>query len=131
MVLDNLRPAKKRIICISDGVDTKSALNTAKGVVYRMFHQDVALDSICLRGEENAILWAMSDTLGCCEFSPFSLVNALAMCELEGVLYLSDRFKHRGSSKEVMESCNLQNPLPRPYQSCGADSHGRLCIAAA
>ncbi|KAM0701315.1 hypothetical protein Q7P35_011676 [Cladosporium inversicolor] len=47
--------AKKRVICISDGVDTTSALNTAQG------------------------------------FAPFSLANALAMCELECVLSLNDR----------------------------------------
>ena len=83
--------AKKRIICISDGVDTKSTLNTAEGVAYKFFHHDVALDSICLGDEENTMLWAISDTLGCYKFAPFSLANALAMCELECVLSLNDR----------------------------------------
>jgi hypothetical protein len=56
--------AKKRIICISDRVDTTSALNTAEGVAYKFFHYDVAHDSACLGGEENTMLWAISDTLG-------------------------------------------------------------------
>ena len=83
--------AKKRIICISDGVDTKSSSNTAEGVAYKLFHSDVALDSICLGDEENTMLWAISDTLGCYKFAPFSLANALAMFELESVLSLNDR----------------------------------------
>jgi ubiquitin-protein ligase len=83
--------AKKRIICISDGVDTKSNLNTGEGVAWKFFHHDVALDSICLGDEENTTLWAISDTLGCYKFAPFSLANALAMCELECVLSLNDR----------------------------------------
>ena len=83
--------AKKRIICISDGVDTKSTLNTAEGIAYKLFHHDVALDSICLGGEENTMLWTISDTLGCYKFAPFSLANALAICELECVLSLNDR----------------------------------------
>jgi ubiquitin-protein ligase len=83
--------AKKRIICISDGADTKSNLNTAEGVAWKLFHHDVALDSICLGDEENTMLWAISDTLGCYKFAPFSLANALAMCELECVLSLNDR----------------------------------------
>jgi len=83
--------AKKRIICISDGVDTKSGPNTAEGVAYKFFHHDVALDSICLGDEENTTLWAISDTLGCYKFAPFSLANALAMCELECVLSLNNR----------------------------------------
>ncbi|GAB7333004.1 hypothetical protein MBLNU13_g04699t1 [Cladosporium sp. NU13] len=83
--------AKKRVICISDGVDTKSGPNTAEGVAYKFFHHDVALDSICLGDEENTMLWAISDTLGCYKFAPYSLANALAICELECVLSLSDR----------------------------------------
>jgi ubiquitin-protein ligase len=92
--------AKKRIICISDGVDTTSALNTAEGVAYKFFHHDVALDSICLGGEMNTMLLAISDTLGCYKFTPFSLANALAMCELECVLSLNDRPDLETSTKK-------------------------------
>lgn len=83
--------AKKRIICISDGVDTKSILNTGEGVAHTLLHKDVALDSICLGGDNNTTLLAISDTLGCYKFAPSSLANALAMCELEVVLGLVDR----------------------------------------
>lgn len=83
--------AKKRIICISDGLDTKSVLNTAERVAWSLFQNDVALDSICLGSEKNTKLFAISHTLGCYKFSPFSLANALQICEMEVVLGLIDR----------------------------------------
>lgn len=42
---------KKRVICVSDGEDTKSTSHTAEGVAWTMLQQNIALDSICL-GEE-------------------------------------------------------------------------------
>jgi ubiquitin-protein ligase len=83
--------ASKRIICISDGVDTKSLLNNAEGIAHSLLHKDVALDSIYLGNETNKILLAISDTLGCYKFAPFSLANALSICELETVLSIVNR----------------------------------------
>jgi ubiquitin-protein ligase/uncharacterized protein YegL len=83
--------AKRRVICISDGVDTKSMLNSAEGVAFRMLNKDVALDSICLGPATNNQLLAISDTLGCYKLVPFSLANAMAMSEMAVVLSLVDR----------------------------------------
>jgi ubiquitin-protein ligase len=78
--------AKKRITCISDGKDTKSQVHTGESVAYSLLHKDIALDSICLDDESNTMLLAISDTLGCYKFAPFSLANALSICELDTVL---------------------------------------------
>lgn len=80
--------AKKRVICISDGVDTKSILHTAEGVAFGMLSKDVALDSICLGPATNNQLLAISDMLGCYKLVPFSLANAMAMSEMAVVLSL-------------------------------------------
>ena len=66
-------------------------LNSGEGCAHSLLHKDIALDSICLGDESNTTLWAISETLDCYKFAPFSLANALAMCELEGVLGLVDR----------------------------------------
>ncbi|KAK5729804.1 ubiquitin-conjugating enzyme E2 N [Elasticomyces elasticus] len=83
--------AKKRIICISDGEDTKSISQTSHGAYWLLKQNNVALDSICLGYNFNTELRAASYLLGCYSFHPESLENALAISEMEPFLSLSER----------------------------------------
>lgn len=52
--------AKKRIICISDGVDTKSITNKAPEICWRLHEVGIVLDSVSLGDESNRDLKAIS-----------------------------------------------------------------------
>jgi len=49
------------------------------------------IDSVCLGNENNIDLRALSYMLGCYRFHPDSLANALAICELELFLSITER----------------------------------------
>jgi ubiquitin-protein ligase len=83
--------AKKRIICISDGVDTKSTTNTASEISWRLREAGITLDSVSLGDEENLDLRTISYVLGAYRFHPTTLTNALAICELEPFLSITER----------------------------------------
>ena len=83
--------AKKRIICISDGEDTKSKTNTPQDLCWRLGQADVAVDTISLGDEDNLDLRTLSYLLGSYTLHPTSLVNALAICEMEPCLSLTER----------------------------------------
>ncbi|KAK4897587.1 hypothetical protein LTR27_004733 [Elasticomyces elasticus] len=83
--------AKKRIICISDGVDTKSISQTSHGAYWLLKESGVVLDSISLGYETNSDLRAASYLLGSYRFHPLSLENALAITEMEPFLSLTER----------------------------------------
>lgn len=67
--------AKKRIICISDGEDTKSATNKADDLCYRLREANIVVDTIALGDENSADLRTISNLLGGYSFKPTSLVN--------------------------------------------------------
>lgn len=83
--------AKKRIICISDGKDTKSSSNTARDLAWTLSGDGILLDSVCLGWEDNVELRTISGLLGCYRFKPTSMVTALAICELETFLSINER----------------------------------------
>lgn len=83
--------AKKRIIVISDGVDTKSATNTCEDIAWKMKEAGVAVDTISLGDEIDRDLKTLSWLLGCYSFHPTSLANALAICEMEPFLSATER----------------------------------------
>ncbi|KAK7973177.1 hypothetical protein PG988_007311 [Apiospora saccharicola] len=83
--------AKKRIICISDGLDNKSMTNTAADVCWRLRQTNIVVDSVSLGMEKNGDLRTMSYLLGGYRFHPTTLANALAICELEPFLSLTER----------------------------------------
>lgn len=83
--------AKKRIIVIGDGADTSSTTNKPDEICWRLREAKVAVDSIALGSEDNADLRTVSHLLGCYTFHPTSLVNALAMTEMEPFLSLTER----------------------------------------
>ncbi|KAK4500447.1 hypothetical protein PRZ48_008636 [Zasmidium cellare] len=82
--------AKKRIIVLSDGVDTKST-STSQEIAWDLFQKDILLDSISLGTESNLELKSVSQTLGCYRFHPTSVSNGLAICELEPFLSITHR----------------------------------------
>lgn len=83
--------AKKRIIVISDGMDTKSTANTNHGTTTALFRKGISVDSICLGDGQNADLRTLSYLLGSYKFRPSTLANAMAICEMEPILSLTQR----------------------------------------
>ena len=82
---------KKRIVCISDGKDTKSTANTPEDICWRLRQAEIAVDTVSLGNEDNMDLRTVSYLLGCCSLHPASFVNALTMCEIEPMLSLTER----------------------------------------
>jgi Mg-chelatase subunit ChlD len=55
--------AKKRIICISDGMDTKSTTNRAPEICWRLHEAGIVVDSVSLGNQQNSDLSALSHLL--------------------------------------------------------------------
>lgn len=82
--------ALKRIICISDGIDTNSD-QSPQSVYWSLRQSNVIVDSVILSNDENADLKAMSYLLGSYCFRPTEMATALAICELEPMLSQTER----------------------------------------
>ncbi|KAH8659259.1 hypothetical protein BGZ60DRAFT_544304 [Tricladium varicosporioides] len=84
--------AKMRIICISDGADTKST-KSAGEVSWGLQRASVVVDSICLGlGMVSHVdLQTVSYLTGGYTFDPNSLEEAMAICEMEPVLNQMER----------------------------------------
>lgn len=81
---------KKRIICLSDGSDTKSE-KESHSVCEDLCRNKVLVDSFCLGDEDNADIRAVSLLSGGYKFVPKTLEQAMAICEMEPVLNQLDR----------------------------------------
>ncbi|KAE9366198.1 hypothetical protein N431DRAFT_549163 [Stipitochalara longipes BDJ] len=104
---------KKRIICISDGEDTKSKQRSSD-VSWSLFQNKVVVDSFCLGYEDNIDLRTISYLSGGYKFTPQSLEQSMLLCEMEPVLN------------------QLERPLitpPREALSHGYDPHLRFVFA--
>ena len=83
--------AKLRIICISDGEDNRSR-NSVYSLPSSLLRDDIVVDSFCLGDEsENTELKTVSFLTGGYVFQPKNLEEAMAICEMEPVLSLSER----------------------------------------
>ena len=82
--------AKKRIICISDGEDTKSKQRSSD-VSWSLFQNKVVVDSFCLGYEDNLDLRTISYLSGGYKFNPQSLEQSMLLCEMEPVLNQLER----------------------------------------
>ncbi|KAL1608137.1 hypothetical protein SLS60_003076 [Paraconiothyrium brasiliense] len=82
--------ARLRIICISDGEDNKSK-QMVHEVAAALVHDRITVDSFCLGSAEMRELQAVSYLTGGYKFHPNQLEDAMAICELEPVLSLSER----------------------------------------
>ncbi|EME39358.1 hypothetical protein DOTSEDRAFT_179879 [Dothistroma septosporum NZE10] len=83
--------AKKRVITISDGANTKASAVQAHDIAFTMMNDNIVVDSITLGDEDFSELRAVSHNLGGYKFHPASLENALQICELEPFLSFSER----------------------------------------
>jgi ubiquitin-protein ligase/Mg-chelatase subunit ChlD len=81
---------KKRIICLSDGIDTKSVA-TVNDICRRLVRDKIVLDSCLIGMEDNSDLRALSFLTGGYKFVPSTLEQAVAVCELEPVLSIHER----------------------------------------
>lgn len=82
--------ARKRIICLSDGDDTKSSKH-AHDVYWKLRQNNVVVDSIFIGDEISEELKALSISLGSYCFKPDSMATALTICELDPVLSQMER----------------------------------------
>ena len=82
--------AKKRILCISDGLDTKSNRRPAD-LCQALVHNETIVDSFCLGNEDNQDLRAISYLTSGYKFAPKSLEQAMSICEMEPVLAQMER----------------------------------------
>ena len=81
---------RKRIVCLSDGVDNSSVQQGY--IIARELQRDaVVVDSVCIGNEDNAALRTVSLLTNGYKFVPKSLDEAMAMSELEPFLNLQDR----------------------------------------
>lgn len=83
--------AKKRIIVISDGKDTKSMVNKPGPLAFDFRQDKTIVDSVNIGDENSRGLRTLSELTGGYRFKPTSLVNALSMVELEPFLSLTER----------------------------------------
>ncbi|USW57709.1 Putative ubiquitin-conjugating enzyme E2, von Willebrand factor, type A, U-box [Septoria linicola] len=83
--------AKKRIVVISDGDDTKSVSNNAAGLTFSLRGHKIIVDSVALGNENSIDLRMLSQLTGGYRFKPSSLVNALSMVEMEPFFSLTER----------------------------------------
>jgi ubiquitin-protein ligase/uncharacterized protein YegL len=83
--------AKKRILCMSDGVDTSSKINTGSNLWQNLVADGIVVDSFCLGSDDNSDLRAVSHLTNGYKFHPTSLEQAMAICEMEPVLSQLER----------------------------------------
>ncbi|KAI5244656.1 hypothetical protein E4T43_03593 [Aureobasidium subglaciale] len=82
--------AHRRIICLSDGDDTKSTAGPAD-LCWQLRTNEIAVDSVCIGDDNNRDLTAVSNMLKSYCFYPQDLTTALAICEMEPVLSQTER----------------------------------------
>ncbi|ORX96291.1 hypothetical protein BCR34DRAFT_619726 [Clohesyomyces aquaticus] len=87
---DKYPNAKLRIICLSDGSDTKS-VKKVQDISLALQRSNIVLDSFCLGDEDNVDLRALSYLTGGFKFKPYTMEQAMAICELEPVLSIKER----------------------------------------
>ncbi|KAF2114818.1 hypothetical protein BDV96DRAFT_575954 [Lophiotrema nucula] len=82
--------ARLRIICLSDGEDTKSKQKVHE-VSMKLWKDKILLDAFCLGSDVNHDLQALAYMTGGYKFHPNSMEQAMAICELEPVLSQLER----------------------------------------
>jgi ubiquitin-protein ligase len=103
--------AKKRILCISDGVDNKSDRRVAD-LCNSLVLKNIIVDSFCLGEEDNRDLRLLCYWTGGYKFHPQTLDQAMAICELEPVLNQLERppAEIPGSSRAFRRGTNFWIP---------------------
>lgn len=81
---------KCRIICLSDGCDTKSTRRVEE-VCQNLVRYEIVVDSVSIGDEDNVDLRTVSYLTGGYAFVPKKLEDAVGVCELEPVLSQHER----------------------------------------
>ncbi|KAI4854045.1 hypothetical protein E4T44_00446 [Aureobasidium sp. EXF-8845] len=95
--------AQRRIICLSDGNDNKSAAGVAD-LCFKLRGDKIAVDSVCIGKDDNKDLKALSNMLGSYCFYPKDLTTALAICEMEPFLSQTERPPPKMATAEARTS---------------------------
>ena len=82
--------ALRRIVCLSDGLDTCSK-KQVHDVCQELMNNNIVVDSFCIGDEDNVALRTVSWFTGGYKFIPKSLDAAMAISEMEPVLNQNDR----------------------------------------
>jgi ubiquitin-protein ligase/uncharacterized protein YegL len=106
--------AKKRILCISDGVDNKSDRRVAD-LCNSLVQKNIIVDSFCLGKENNRLLRLICYWTSGYKFQPQTLDHAMAICELEPVLNQLERAPRDipGSTRAFSYGINFYFPNER------------------
>ncbi|KAE9993630.1 hypothetical protein EG327_004151 [Venturia inaequalis] len=111
--------ARKRILCISDGMDTRS-IRSPFQVYPDLVRNGIVVDSFCLGEVDNLSLRTVSFLTDGFKFAPKTLEQAMMICELEPVLSQLERDTAAIVSKR--NACRLagsSNPASRFYSATG------------
>ncbi|KAG9594053.1 hypothetical protein KCU77_g6237, partial [Aureobasidium melanogenum] len=100
--------AQRRIICLSDGNDTKSVAGPAD-LCFQLRENKIAVDSVCIGQDDNMDLKALSVMLKSYCFYPKDLTTALAICEMEPVLSQTERPPPAVATANVTRGSALNN----------------------
>ncbi|KAF2176289.1 hypothetical protein K469DRAFT_682623 [Zopfia rhizophila CBS 207.26] len=82
--------AKKRILCLSDGEDTKSR-QRVHDISIKLMQHNILFDSFCLAEEDDEDLQTLSYLTDGYKLQSSTMEQATAICELEPVLYQVER----------------------------------------
>ncbi|XP_072045592.1 uncharacterized protein [Amphiura filiformis] len=104
---------KRRIICLSDGVDTKSTSNPVT-IAKKLELEKIVLDAIHIGTENDQTLKGLCHASGGYCFRPINIVEASKLFELETML--SSTVREERSSQPVRSSSDLERlSRTRPY----------------
>ncbi|EAT77244.1 peptidylprolyl isomerase [Parastagonospora nodorum] len=112
--------ARLRIICISDGEDTKSNQDKVN-VTSRLCRNGTMLDSFCLGDASNESLQIMSYLTKGYTFEPKTLEEAMAICELEPVLSSLERPEPVESAHRRFRDAFHAYPTQSNFLKAGAE----------
>jgi uncharacterized protein YegL len=100
--------AQRRIICLSDGNDTKSIAGPAD-LCWQLRENKIAVDSVVIGVDDNMDLKALSIMLRSYSFFPRDLTTALAICEMEPFLSQTERPPPEVATADLPRTSALNN----------------------
>lgn len=100
--------AQRRIICLSDGNDTKSVAGVAD-LSFKLREDKIAVDSFIIGQDDNMDLKALSAMLRSYCFYPRDLSTALAICEMEPFLSQTERPATEVTTADLPRNSALNN----------------------
>eukprot|EP01114_Cavostelium_apophysatum_P017000 TRINITY_DN4954_c0_g2_i1.p1 TRINITY_DN4954_c0_g2~~TRINITY_DN4954_c0_g2_i1.p1 ORF type:complete len:1204 (-),score=253.03 TRINITY_DN4954_c0_g2_i1:310-3393(-) len=110
-----------RIICLSDGEDTKSTVS-ALSVAQTLQKKGIILDAVMIgEGANNEKLKAIAKASGGYAFAPSTLKNALKLNELETLLFTSERPASKNKGTSIMDNNALMKFAKVPLDICNDD----------